>query len=133
MDKENKFVGVPIVAQQVKNLTVSMRMWVQSLALLSGLRIWRCHNLQCTNAPRILCCCGCVIGCRHSSDLALLWMWRRLAAAALIQPLAWELPYATGVAVKRRKKEKTNKETKNQTCDCQQGEEREWDGLGVWG
>lgn len=28
----------------------------------------------------------------------------RPAAAALIQPLAWELPYATGVALKRKKK-----------------------------
>ena len=30
--------GVPVVAQMVKNLTVSMRMQVSSLALLSGLR-----------------------------------------------------------------------------------------------
>jgi len=37
-------------------------------------------------------------------DLALLWLWCRLAAIALIQPLAWELPYATGVALKRQKK-----------------------------
>ena len=33
-----------------------------------------------------------------------LWLWRRLGAAALIRPLAWELPYATGVALKRKKK-----------------------------
>ena len=31
-------------------------------------------------------------------DPALLWLWRRLAATALIQPLAWEPPY-DGVAV----------------------------------
>ena len=36
-------------------------------------------------------------------DLAWLWLWRRLAAAALIQPLAWVLPYASGVALKRQK------------------------------
>ena len=30
----------------------------------------------------------------------------RLAAAALIRPLALELPYATGAAVKRKKKKK---------------------------
>ena len=35
-------------------------------------------------------------------DLALLWLWRRPVAAALIRPLAWEPPYATGVAVKRQ-------------------------------
>ena len=29
-------------------------------------------------------------------DLALLWLWRRLAVAAPIQTLAWELPYAAG-------------------------------------
>ena len=28
------------------------------------------------------------------------------AAAALIQPLAWELPYAAGAALKRKKKKK---------------------------
>ena len=31
----------------------------------------------------------------------LLWLWHRLAATAPIQPLAWELPYAAGVALKR--------------------------------
>ena len=30
-------------------------------------------------------------------DPMLPWLWRRLAAVALIQPLAQELPYATGV------------------------------------
>ena len=37
-------------------------------------------------------------------NLVLLWMWRKPAAAALIQPLAWELPYAAGAAIKRKKK-----------------------------
>ena len=32
-------------------------------------------------------------------DLALLW--RRLAAVALTRPLAWEPPYAAGVALKK--------------------------------
>ena len=31
------------------------------------------------------------------------------AAAALIQPLAWDLPYATGAAVKRKENNKINK------------------------
>ena len=36
----------------------------------------------------------------------LLWLWSRLAAtaAALIQPLVWELPYAAGVALRKEKK-----------------------------
>jgi len=33
----------------------------------------------------------------------------RLAAGALIQLLAWELPYATGAALKKKKQTKTNK------------------------
>ena len=36
-------------------------------------------------------------------DPALLWLWCRLAAAAPIGPLAWELPYAMSVALKRKK------------------------------
>ena len=36
-------------------------------------------------------------------DPALLWLWCRLAATAPIQPLAWELPYAAGVALKKKK------------------------------
>ena len=42
-------------------------------------------------------------------NLALRWLWCRLAAVAPIQPPAWEAPSATGVALKS----KTNKETKN--------------------
>ena len=38
------------------------------------------------------------VGCRHSSDPALLWLWCRPAATALIRPLVWEPPYATGAA-----------------------------------
>ena len=37
-------------------------------------------------------------------DPALLWLWCRLAAIALIRPLAWELSYAAGVALKNNKK-----------------------------
>ena len=32
--------------------------------------------------------------------------WLRLVAAALIKPLAWEVPYAKGAALKRKKKKK---------------------------
>ena len=38
-------IGVPAVAQWVKKLTVSLRLQVQSLALLSELQIWCCHKL----------------------------------------------------------------------------------------
>ena len=58
-------------------------------------------------------------------DLELLWLWRRLATAAQIRPLAWELPYAMGVVLKRQKKKKKKKKKKKEeergrrrrTCD----------------
>ena len=43
------------------------------------------------------------VGCKRGLDLALLWLWRRLAATALIRPLAWEPPYASGVALEKTK------------------------------
>ena len=46
---------------------------------------------------------SCAVGHRLGSDLALLWLCCGLAAAALIAPLAWELPYAAGVAPKKKK------------------------------
>ena len=46
---------------------------------------------------------SCGIGHRRGSYLALLWLWRRLAAIALIRPLAWELPYAASAALKKQK------------------------------
>ena len=56
---------------------------------------------------------SCGVGGRHSSDPALLWLWRRLAATAPIRPLAWEPLYAVGVAqemAKRQKKKKKERE-----------------------
>ena len=38
------------------------------------------------------------------------WPWSRPAAVAPVQPLAWEPPYATGVALKKQKQ--TNKKTR---------------------
>ena len=39
-------------------------------------------------------------------DLALQWLWHRPVTTALIQPIAWEPPYAASVALKRPKKKK---------------------------
>ena len=49
---------------------------------------------------------SCGIGRRRGSDPRLLWLWREPAAIAPIRPLAWEPPYATGVALKKMKKKK---------------------------
>ena len=39
----------------------------------------------------------------------MLWLWRRLAVTAPIRPLAWEPPYATGVALEKAKRPKKKK------------------------
>ena len=44
------------------------------------------------------------VGCRRGSDPMLLWLWHRPAATALIRPLAWEPPYAVGVAQENTQK-----------------------------
>ena len=49
---------------------------------------------------------SCGVGPRRSSDLALLRLRQRLAAVAPIQPLAWEPPYAVGVALKSEKEKR---------------------------
>ena len=49
---------------------------------------------------------SCGVGLRCGSDLVSLWLWLWLAAAAPIQPLAWEPPYALGAALKSKKKKK---------------------------
>ena len=51
-DIKKMLVGVPTVAQQVKNL-LSTKMWVQSLALVSGLRIRPCHKLRCRSQMQL--------------------------------------------------------------------------------
>ena len=48
----------------------------------------------------------CGEGHRLGSDLALLCLWCGSVAVAPIGPLAWELPYAMGAALKRQKKKK---------------------------
>ena len=71
------------MAQWKRTRLVSMTMWVWSLASLSGLGTG--------------CCCE--LWCRSQT-----WpqLWCRLAAATLIRPLARELPYAMGVALKKQ-------------------------------
>ena len=78
------------MAQQVKNLTQYLRIRVPYLALLSGLSIAE----------------SCGMGCRCGLDLVLLCLWCIPAAIAPIGPLAWELPFAAGVALKRKKERK---------------------------
>ena len=69
-----------------------MRIQVQSLALLSGLE------------SGVAMICGIVRRC--GSNQVSLWLWYRPADVAPVLPLAWELPYATGAALKKKKKSK---------------------------
>ena len=77
---------VPAGVQCVKNLMaraqVAMELQVQSLTQCSG-----------------------------SKDPVLLQLWCRVAAAAWIQSLAWELPYARGATIKLKKDDSTLKLT----------------------
>ena len=52
---------------------------------------------------------NCGVGHRGGSDPVLLWLWHRPAAVALMKLLAWELPYAVGMALKSKQ---TNKQKK---------------------
>ena len=79
----------PLWLSGLRTQLVSMRLWVPSLASLSGLRIW--HATICS------------IGYRCGSDLTLLWLWCRMAVAAPTQHLAQEFPYATDEALNRKK------------------------------
>ena len=47
---------------------------------------------------------SCGAGQRCGLDPALLWLWCRPAATAPVQPLAREIPYETGMALKKSKK-----------------------------
>ena len=71
---KSKNFGVPIVAQWLKNPT-SIH---EDSGLIPGLD------------PQV-------------KDLALLWLWWRLAATALIRPLAWEPLYASSATLKKTK------------------------------
>ena len=46
------------------------------------------------------------MGRRRGSDPELLWLWCRPAAVTPIGPLAWEPPYAMGVALEKAKRQK---------------------------
>ena len=70
-----------------------MRTQVWLLALLSGLRIQHCHELRRSLQTQL-------------RFWVALTIWCRLAAADPIQTLVWELPYTTGVTLKRQRKKR---------------------------
>ena len=72
----------------------------EEAGLIPGLAQW-------AKGSSLAVSCGGV--CRHVLDPALLWLWYKLAAAASIQALAWELPYAACTVQKDKKKKKNPK------------------------
>ena len=77
--KNTDRVGVPLVAQWLRNPTRNHEV----VGFIPGLAQW-------------------------VKDPVLLWLWCRLAATALIRPLAWESPHDVAAAhemAKRQKKE----------------------------
>ena len=95
------------------NLIGAMRLQVQFLASISGLRIWRCRELWCIVNTVLLhssffffwatpvawaSSWGQGLNLHHSSDLSV----HRPAAVAPIGPLAWNPPYAVDAALKKK-------------------------------
>ena len=83
-------IGVPVVAQHIRIRLVTC----EGASLIPGLAQWDNRSSVALNYS---------VGHRCSSDLALLWLWRKPAAVAAIQSLAWEPPCAVGGALKRQK------------------------------
>ena len=55
---------------------------------------------------------SCGVGRKRGSDLALLWLWHRLAATGPIRLLAWEPPYVKRAALEKAKRPKKKKKKK---------------------
>ena len=97
--------GVPVMAQWKRIRLGTIRLRVRSLASLSGLRIQHCCELWCRSQTWLRS--GSLNLTQWVKDPALLWLWHRLATVASIRHLAWELPYATGAALERKKERKS--------------------------
>ena len=80
-------VGSSCCGSMVMNL-ITRKTWVQSLALLSGLKIQHCHEL------------------RRSLQM---WLCHGPAAVDPIWPLAWEPLHAMGASLKRQKTKQNKK------------------------
>ena len=66
---------------------------------------------------------SCNVSCRRGSDPTLLWLWCR--PATLIRPLAWELPHASDVALKRQKKERESEKESGREEGRKKGRKKE--------
>ena len=55
------------------------------------------------------------MGRRRGPNPVSLWLWHRPVTTATIRPLAWELPYATGVAQEKAKRQKNKNKNKKRS------------------
>ena len=75
----------------------------------------RVRSLAPINGPGGFGVAVSCVGQRLGLDPVLPWLWRRMAAVALIQFLPWELPYAASAALKNKKQKKTKQIKKPKT------------------
>ena len=90
---------IPVVAQCIKNRT-SIH---EDVGLIPGLGSVGQGSGLATKCSSIWSSCGCGV---------------RPAATAPIRPLAWERPYATGVAVRRKQNEQLTFHDTLNPCSC---------------
>ena len=81
-------MGLPVVAQWVKNLTNLQKDEGSTLGLAQWVKDWALLQF----ALRLGMCWDSMV------------LWHRPAGAAQIRRLAWELPCASSVALKRKEK-----------------------------
>ena len=80
-----------------------MRLWLLSPALLSGLRIWHCHELQCSLQTQFVSGIAvAVYAGSYSSN----------------STQAWELLYTTSCGPKIKKKKKKVQQEKRRHLQC---------------
>ena len=73
---------------------VSMKIQVQSLASLSGLRIQHGHKLRCRSQTQL------------TSGVAVAMVWAGSCRSDFTLIFPWELSYAVGAVVKRKKEKR---------------------------
>ena len=91
LQKRKNSVQEPKEFQFVAQLFMELNEYPWGCGSIPGLAQW-VRDLVLPWAP---------VGHRHGSDPTLLWLWCRLTTAALIWPLAQELPYAPSATLKR--------------------------------